>query len=365
MRRSVWEAVGGYPAELRFNEDWDFWIAAMELGASVTRIPRPLYFYRHHAHSLTATRIDDDLRTRELILKKRVAFFAVGDRAKTFRTKGLLASAHAHRAVGHQWRSIMFTARAISAEPKLFLPETKTVVHGFARKIKRNARATIRKVLQTHLSTNNKEANLSPLDWESQAQILHNRFGYLSHDFSVLGSVIDKIKAHSVLEIGCGSGRLVPIYLAYHIQPIWLQDLSERALDICRERFFCQTQIRYIHGNVQSIPMSTEPDLVVTNRVLQHIVDDEEFIRVINYLIPMTHYLYINEAEIKEARSINWPYLKGRDYIGILRDLGCRLIEQDELMAESGPQKWMLFATEKALDNPVGAERQLDAQHLQ
>jgi hypothetical protein len=79
MRRSVWEQVGGYSAELRWNEDWDFWIGAVHLGVSFGRVARPLYFYRRHANSGTAALPGmTEWMTREVILKKRAAFFAVG-----------------------------------------------------------------------------------------------------------------------------------------------------------------------------------------------------------------------------------------------------------------------------------------------
>jgi glycosyltransferase involved in cell wall biosynthesis/SAM-dependent methyltransferase len=366
MRRSAWEAVGGYSADLRFNEDWDFWIAAMELGASVARVPRPLYFYRRHAHSLTATHIDDDRITRELILKKRAVFFAVGDRARTFRTDGLVASAYAHRALGHRWQSIMLMARAISVDPKLLFPETKTAVRGLARKTKRKVQSTTRRVRQIRVSKSNKQLNLPPLDWDIQAPILHNQYGHLSHDFPVLGSVIDKTKARSVLEIGCGSGRLVPVYLAHNVQTIWLQDVSERALDLCRQRFFCQKHIRYIYGSVQSVPISAAPDVIVANRVLQHILEDDQFKEMMSYLASMTRYFYVNESGIEEAISINWAYLKGRDYVQIFRELGWHVADRGELTAEGGTrQRWMLFATKEMIDHPASTEQHLGTLDVQ
>jgi SAM-dependent methyltransferase len=366
MRRSVWEKVGGYSEELRWNEDWDFWIGAMAAGCSFERIPHPLYFYRRHAHTMTGPLSSKtDWMTREVILRNHPSFFAVGDRARRFRAGGLLDSAHAYRALGHRWRALELAARAVAIDRKLLLPTTKTALRGLARKIKRNVQATIRRAGQIHASTRNKKINLPPLDSDSQAPILHNIYGYLSHDFPVLGYVIDKTKVRSVLEIGCGSGRLVPVYLTHNIQTIWLQDVSEQALDLCRQRFFCQKRIRYIHGNVQSIPILAAPDLIIANRVLQHILEDGVFKEMLDRLTSMTCYFYINEAGIEEARSINWPYLKGRDYIQILRDLGCRLIERGELMAESGPQTWMLFATEKSVDNPTSSEQQLDAFDVQ
>jgi glycosyltransferase involved in cell wall biosynthesis/SAM-dependent methyltransferase len=366
MRRSVWEAVGGYSTDLRYNEDLDFWIAALQRGVSVARVPRPLYFYRRHGHSMTATQPENERITREVILKRHAAFFAGGDRVRQFRAAGLVAAAYAHRDLGHRWQSIVLTARAISVDPELFFPETKTAVRRFARKIKRNVRATIRRAGQILVSTSNKQINLPPLDWDTQAPIIHNLYGHRSQDYPVLGCVIDKITARSVLEIGCGSGRLVPVYLTHNVQTIWLQDVSERALDLCRQRFFCQKQIRYIHGNMQSIPISAAPDLIVANRVLQHILDEGQFNDIMSYLTSMARYFYVNEAGIEEAISINWPYLKGRDYIQIFRDLGWHLADRGGLTAEDGTrQTWMLFATENKVGDPAPSVQQVGTLEMQ
>ena len=101
MRRSVWEAVGGYSTDLRYNEDLDFWIAALQQDVSVARVPRPLYFYRRHGHSMTATQPENERITREVILKRHAAFFAEGDRVRAFRAAGLVAAAYAHRVSGY------------------------------------------------------------------------------------------------------------------------------------------------------------------------------------------------------------------------------------------------------------------------
>jgi hypothetical protein len=54
-------------------------------------------------------------------------------------------------------------------------------------------------------------------------------------------------------------------------------DVIGRALELCRQRFFCQPRIRYFGENVQSIPRSATVDVIVANRIFQHILDDAEF----------------------------------------------------------------------------------------
>ncbi len=56
FRRSDWERVGGYSAEMdRGWEDYDFWLSLIERGVQVYRIPEVLFFYRQHAGSMLET----------------------------------------------------------------------------------------------------------------------------------------------------------------------------------------------------------------------------------------------------------------------------------------------------------------------
>jgi glycosyltransferase involved in cell wall biosynthesis len=354
MRRSVWERVGGYSEELRWNEDWDFWIGAMAEGCLFERVPRPLYFYRRHAHTMTGPlTIKNEWVTRDFILKKRAAFFAVGNRARTFRTGGLVESAYAHRALGHRWQPLVLTARAVAINPKLMVRESKATIRRklrLMRQIERKVKSKIRQigrkcVFNRETNEYNSLETNALIDWDSYAPVVHKQYGHLSHDFPVLEHVIDNTEPGSVLEIGCGSGRLVPVYLVRNLPTIWLQDVSERALDLCRQRFFCQQQIRYFQGKVQSIPVSAAPDLIVANRVLQHILEDGEFKQLMKHLTSIGRYFYINEAGVADGIKLRNPCLKGRDYVEIFDQLGWHMADRGELSAEHGTrQSWMLFA---------------------
>jgi len=45
-RKSDWQAAGGYCAELKGREDWDFWISMLKNGGEVVRLPIIGYQYR-------------------------------------------------------------------------------------------------------------------------------------------------------------------------------------------------------------------------------------------------------------------------------------------------------------------------------
>lgn len=58
FRKSTWAAAGGYNERMSHGwEDWDFWIALLQLGGEVVKLPEEMFFYRvcstSRDHSLT------------------------------------------------------------------------------------------------------------------------------------------------------------------------------------------------------------------------------------------------------------------------------------------------------------------------
>jgi glycosyltransferase involved in cell wall biosynthesis len=348
MRRSLWERVGGYceAVELRAgNEDWDFWIGAAILGFSAAHVPRSLYFYRRHAVSMSNSALAPiDWKTREFILKRHPKFFSTGDRAKVFLTGGLLRSASAERGANRRLAAFLLTSRVVAIDPKFLFSGMKSFLRlGYIlRSVRR--RITQFKHLAGKLTAADQSgvADDAPRNWEALAPVIHHRYGYLSHDYAVLSDIIEKTGVRSVLEIGCGSGRLVPVYLRHAMNPIWLQDISDSALDICRQRFAPQKHIRYFAGNLEHMTVSPKADLVVSNRVLQSILDENDLMRKLNYLIKRTRFFYVNEATIEG--NVRDRYSKGRDYNLIFQSLGLQLRDQGELESENGErQSWKLY----------------------
>ncbi len=54
IRKTAWEAVGGYSPDIRYAQDLDFWLKIGELG-SLANISEPLILYRLHSNSASGT----------------------------------------------------------------------------------------------------------------------------------------------------------------------------------------------------------------------------------------------------------------------------------------------------------------------
>ncbi|MDR1489811.1 MAG: glycosyltransferase, partial [Desulfovibrio sp.] len=74
FRREVWERVGGYDTSdvlRQGNEDWEFWIAAIQQGIKIDAARLPLYYYRRVPHSASHSQksYSQEHVTRAYILK--------------------------------------------------------------------------------------------------------------------------------------------------------------------------------------------------------------------------------------------------------------------------------------------------------
>ncbi len=68
--------------------------------------------------------------------------------------------------------------------------------------------------------------------WENNAQGIHKSWGHERTDYSILADVITRYHIHSVLDAGCGSGRLFELYERCGVTRVMGTDISETALQL-------------------------------------------------------------------------------------------------------------------------------------
>lgn len=117
MRQTVWERAGGYSdgdVLRRGNADWDFWIGALAAGATPIHLPLPLYLYRRHHSSLSATMSSSDYRQREYIYRRHRELFDRHRAGGQFRATGYLNSARYAWVTHERTRALSLLARGFA-----------------------------------------------------------------------------------------------------------------------------------------------------------------------------------------------------------------------------------------------------------
>jgi glycosyltransferase involved in cell wall biosynthesis len=142
MRRRLWADVGGYTEvrTLTGEEDWDFWLGALERGFSPRHIPLPLYRYRTHGESMTSTtlsyRADE---TTELMYRRHQRLFTAHRAGRAFRAAGLRRSAIASVQRGERQRGIRLALRSIAVAPASVQALAALAVTAVANRVRRHS----------------------------------------------------------------------------------------------------------------------------------------------------------------------------------------------------------------------------------
>ena len=120
FRRSLWERTGGYceaDALRPGNEDWEFWLSAVEHGMRITHVAAPLYLYRQHATSMMSGLVYHDYSTREFIYRRHRALFDRYGRRNIFLSRGYFGSAKAHWRRAQRVDAIKLAAKSLLLAP--------------------------------------------------------------------------------------------------------------------------------------------------------------------------------------------------------------------------------------------------------
>lgn len=173
--------------------------------------------------------------------------------------------------------------------------------------------------------------------WNVRATDLDERWRHETSDYSLVEKLLRELKPARILDIGCGRGRLFPVYDKLRIPEVVGQDIARQALKIAHNRYhFSNITITRTPVVALDFP-SRYFDLVICNRVLQHIPPDE-IKPVIQKLTTLGKDIYVNEMTTTDYAPESF-YLFLHDYRALFALYDFAPVQSGRL----GPKTWFVF----------------------
>lgn len=134
-------------------------------------------------------------------------------------------------------------------------------------------------IVDRHLATIS-NMSLSKLEYNQSKHFYDKIMNSFKMDFSLHEDLIEILKPKSVLELGCGMGRLFPIFMKEAKEIVGV-DLSDEMISKGREYYAEHNSqniaIKFVNANLCSFELDKKYDLIVfALSVLKHISSDSE-----------------------------------------------------------------------------------------
>lgn len=363
VRRDCLEKMGGFREVFEIAEDYDLYLRLSEVF-QIGTIREPLYKYRLYNSSTTSSKkLQTDLyaslaiemaEERKKYRKDRLSIVGQKEAIRIRDNRLTVSGIEKRKVLSHTYSTWSQAAFALGEYRKSYhyaidaLNQYILNCHAWDALVKIAARKFVgtvdrvlldhlkRKIIKTALSLNIPWARKNY--WNHRAYDIDQKWGMEKHDYDLLGKIILSIKPNRLLEIGCGSGRLFPLYSNLKVKEVLGQDISRQALIIAKERY----PFSNVNTTNQSILNLEFPryyfDLVISNRVLRHI-PHSDIGEVIGKLAELGKKIYINEMYESDFTGESF-YLFKHDYVELFRNFGFKVIQKGVL----GKQSWLLFA---------------------
>ncbi len=161
--------------------------------------------------------------------------------------------------------------------------------------------------------------------WKLRAADIVARYGS-GYDFETLQEWITKTGPRRILELGCGNGRAFALYQSLGVEEVHAFEMAGSLFQAAEReaaqswaagrgtRFFLnRADIR------EPLPNLPPIDLLIVNRVLQHI-DPRDIVAVLsNVRACSPRYIYINESLAGRTRL---PHVFCHNYAALFREIG-------------------------------------------
>lgn len=163
--------------------------------------------------------------------------------------------------------------------------------------------------------------------WEAQAPTIHAQWGNTQHDFPLLSALLQRYQPTTLLDVGCGSGRLFGLYREQGIANMVGMDLSVQALALAKARYPWSNSFQ---GQVEALALPVNSvDLAICNRVLQHI-PPHAIASAIAQLCTCCRLVYLNELTERDGLPEEF-FMFRHPYLQLFAAQGFHRLETGEI----------------------------------
>ena len=370
IRKNCLEEIGLYREIFGYAQDYDLWLRIAD-KFEVRNISKPLYKLRVYRNSISLSKkLQQDLyaslaiemaEERRKIGKDRLSIVDEEEAIRIVNERLRVSGIKRRKVLSHNYMTWSQAAFALDEYRKAFNygiaslrqymlnhQAWKIIIKVIKVKYSGNPinlivaaskfliRPVYKRIIEKPVSRN--IPMFRKMYWYRRALNIDQEWGKERSDYALLREIIRSLKPECVLDIGCGSGRLFPLYNDLKIKEVIAQDISSKALKISKDRYHF-SNIKLVNKHILDLNFSKHYfDLIISNRVLQHI-PHSEVEEVIRKLTELGKKVYINEMDDSDYSGESF-YMFKHNYEELFNKFDFKVTRKGLL----GRQTWFLFA---------------------
>lgn len=142
---------------------------------------------------------------------------------------------------------------------------------------------------------------------------LDREYEHKSEFLAIKTLLLEIPKLNSILEVGAGFGRLFPSY-SFRARKITLSDPSAKLLSIARKTYSGNKKLDFIQSSLENLSDKLKRrkfDLIIMVRVLHHLENSDDAIKMLSKLLNNNGYLILEFANKSHLKAIFSEFFKG------------------------------------------------------
>lgn len=155
-------------------------------------------------------------------------------------------------------------------------------------------------------------------------------------DDHIIGKILDNARVEKdmdILDVACGTGVMIPYYLALGVNSVTGIDISPEMAKIAGEKFQHEPRVQVLCGDVEALKTDKKYDVIVVYNAFPHFPDPRRLIRILAGMLKEGGRLTVAHGQSREA-------IDGH-HSGAASKVSCGLMEADRLKKIFDSHLWV------------------------